>query len=248
MAFNYSPKIVTDGLILYLDAANTKSYVSGSTVWNDISRTGLNPSLFNGPIFDSNNAGSITLDGSNDNIIINSFPSQSVDHISIFTKPTTTINGAASPRCLILLRKNNIGQNFDDSNWYIAFGAITNQLVNEYITIATLATGIVNRRTAVTDGGSLLANTWYNICINWNGTFYDIYVNGVKRNVVSSTAGHVPRLTNPNCLALGFRTGDAVADNIFYNGSYSTVSIYNKSLTDQQILQNYNATKTRFGL
>jgi hypothetical protein len=41
MAFNYSPKIVTDGLVLYLDAANSKSYVSGSTTWNDISRSGL---------------------------------------------------------------------------------------------------------------------------------------------------------------------------------------------------------------
>jgi hypothetical protein len=37
MAFNYSPKVVTDGLVLYLDAANPKSYVSGSTTWTDVS-------------------------------------------------------------------------------------------------------------------------------------------------------------------------------------------------------------------
>jgi len=53
MAFSYSPKIVTDGLVLYLDAANPYSYVSGSTSWNDISRGGNNGTLVNGPTFSS---------------------------------------------------------------------------------------------------------------------------------------------------------------------------------------------------
>ena len=58
--------IVTDGLVLLLDAANTKSYVSGSTIWNDLSRSGNNGSLINGPTFNSLNGGSIVFDGSND--------------------------------------------------------------------------------------------------------------------------------------------------------------------------------------
>ena len=66
MAFNYSPKIVTDGLVLYMDAANSKSYVSGSTTWNDISRSGNNGTLINGPTFNSSNGGSIVFDGTND--------------------------------------------------------------------------------------------------------------------------------------------------------------------------------------
>ena len=71
MAFQYSPKIVTDGLVLYLDAANTKSYVSGSTTWNDISRTNINGTLVNGPTFSSDGGGSILFDGSNDYVQIN---------------------------------------------------------------------------------------------------------------------------------------------------------------------------------
>ena len=66
MAFSYSPKIVTDGLVLYLDAANPYSYVSGSTAWNDISRTRTSGSLVNGPTFSSANNGSIVFDGTND--------------------------------------------------------------------------------------------------------------------------------------------------------------------------------------
>lgn len=66
MSFNYSPKIVTNGLVLCLDAANTKSYVSGSTIWNDISQGGNTGTLTNGPTFSSANGGSIVFDGTND--------------------------------------------------------------------------------------------------------------------------------------------------------------------------------------
>jgi hypothetical protein len=66
MAFSYSPKIVTDGLVLYLDAANPYSYVSGSLNWNDLSRSQLSGSLVNGPTYSSANNGSIVFDGTND--------------------------------------------------------------------------------------------------------------------------------------------------------------------------------------
>ena len=66
MAFNYSPKISTDGLVLCLDAANTKSYPGSGTVWSDLSRGGNNGTLTNGPTFNSGNGGSIVFDGVND--------------------------------------------------------------------------------------------------------------------------------------------------------------------------------------
>jgi len=66
MSFNFSPKIVTDGLVLYLDAANTKSFISGSTTWNDISKNKNDGTLINGPTFNPNNMGSIVFDGLND--------------------------------------------------------------------------------------------------------------------------------------------------------------------------------------
>ena len=66
MAFSYSPKIVTDGLVLYLDAENTRSYPGTGTTWSDLSRDGNNGTLTNGPTVDSGNGGSIVFDGSND--------------------------------------------------------------------------------------------------------------------------------------------------------------------------------------
>ena len=70
MAFNFSPKVVTDGLVLYLDAANPKSIVSGSTIWTDLSRGGNNGTLIGGPTFNSGNGGSIVFDGSNDYVSV----------------------------------------------------------------------------------------------------------------------------------------------------------------------------------
>ena len=66
MAHNYSPKIVTDGLIFYVDAANTKSYVSGSTIWNDLSKTFTTTNLFNTPLYTPTNNGGILFDGVNE--------------------------------------------------------------------------------------------------------------------------------------------------------------------------------------
>ena len=66
MATYYSPKIVTDGLVLALDAANRKSYNSGSTTWYDLSGNNNNGTLYNGPTFNSANSGSIVFDGVDD--------------------------------------------------------------------------------------------------------------------------------------------------------------------------------------
>ena len=66
MSFNFSPRIVRDGLVLYLDAANNKSYTSGSTNWIDLS-TGLNNgALQNAPTFNGSNYGNIVFDGINE--------------------------------------------------------------------------------------------------------------------------------------------------------------------------------------
>ena len=57
------PSIVTSGLVLFNDAANRKSYVSGSTSWRDISNNSNNGTLTNGPSFNGSNLGSIVFDG-----------------------------------------------------------------------------------------------------------------------------------------------------------------------------------------
>ena len=77
MAFSFSSKVVTDGLVLYLDAANTKSYPGSGTAWSDLSRSGNNGTLTNGPTFNSARGGAIVLDGADDYIAINNIQTTS---------------------------------------------------------------------------------------------------------------------------------------------------------------------------
>jgi hypothetical protein len=66
------PGIVTDGLVLSLDAANKKSYPGSGTAWTDLSGAGKSGTLTNGPVFSSDNVGIIDFDGSNDYIQLQS--------------------------------------------------------------------------------------------------------------------------------------------------------------------------------
>lgn len=66
MATAYNPKLVTSGLILYLDAGNQASYPGSGTTWNDLSGNSRNASLVNGPTFSSDALGSVVFDGVND--------------------------------------------------------------------------------------------------------------------------------------------------------------------------------------
>ena len=94
MGLSHSPKIVTNGLVLALDAANNKSYPGSGTTWSDLSNTGKNLTLTNGPTFSAANLGSIVFDGTNDYIDVPINP-------SLFTTEGTMIiwlkNDEATP-------------------------------------------------------------------------------------------------------------------------------------------------------
>jgi hypothetical protein len=95
MASIGGPNIVTDGLVLALDAANTKSYPGSGTVWKDLSGNGNNGTLINGPTFDTGNLGSIEFDGVDDwtsfGNILNTGTSDFT--ISAWVKSTSTATG-----------------------------------------------------------------------------------------------------------------------------------------------------------
>jgi len=103
MSFSFSPSIIKDGLVLYLDATNTRSYVSGSTIWTDISRVGNNGLLINGPTFSRDGGGSVVFDGNDDYTLL----------------PGSILNSTYTIDSCIYLRGNRftILNNFnDDSN------------------------------------------------------------------------------------------------------------------------------------
>jgi hypothetical protein len=225
MAYNFSPKVITEGLILYLDAANTKSYPGNGTAWTDLSRGGNNGTLTNGPTFNSGNGGNIVFDGINDYVL------------------TSTIN-------------HNIGTgNFTYTVWVYPTGLKGSG--------ATLASFMGNGEYSPTFGFDL--NNYPNqLGYYWNGwkgfgsnptlnqwnhvamTRIDTLITGYLNGVACPTT-YIDGQSMSNSQNVIGRSGVQYAPDVF-RGSISNIQIYNRAFSQTEILQNYNATKTRFGL
>jgi hypothetical protein len=243
MAFNFSPKVVTDGLVLYLDAANPKSIVSGSTTWNDLSRGGNNGTLIGGPTFDSGNGGGIVFDGVDDYIsVLNNSAFNNLYNFSISTwvnyNSRTGLNET-------IISKSDFGLNLR------SFHLLTLSTDNS-IALGTSQDGanvIINYRFPFTP----VIGNWYNITVTYNSANsslnrVNIYINSVELTVLSAsqdTSGYNFSNTLPILIGAGKTSSNYVQ---FFNGKISNVNFYNRELTSTEILQNYNATKRRFGL
>tara|TARA_R110000868_G_scaffold353315_1_gene614577 strand:+ start:81 stop:752 length:672 start_codon:yes stop_codon:yes gene_type:complete len=223
MAFHYSPKIGTDGLALYLDAANTKSYVSGSTTWSDLSRSGNNGTLVNGPTFNSESGGSLFFDGTNDYVNGScTLDGQNIT-INLWCYPTTSgvfrtpITNQISDGVMI----GYAIQQRNDSTFWMTIG-----------TWGVSGDRVINIPYSI--------NQWINLSMTYNGTTITAYRNGILFGTTPST-----RIFTSGNLIIGAGHSGLIE---YFSGNISQTSIYNRVLTPQEILQNYNATKGRFGL
>ena len=233
MSFQFSPKIVTDGLVLYLDAANSKSIVSGSTTWNDLSRGENNGTLVNGPVFNSGNGGSLVFDGSSNYVLGDTIlePQNNALSISTWFKPTGPSNTNDGYGGVLLVNTNQ--QNLSYALGY----SWANQCVSFNTKINDLLTSSNN---------SVLRNSISYITAIFNGSQQLIYLNG---QLLTSRAYTIPL----SYLSSGdrfFRIGQWGASGFprNFNGKIYQMSMYNRALSSQEVLQNYNASKTRFGL
>lgn len=227
--------IVTDGLVLYVDAANENSYPGTGTTW-----TGLvgskNGTLTNGPTYSSANGGNIVFDGVDDYVDFgNTGLRLECMNFWFYLNSEVTSNTTAFGLilCDILSAQNQ--QNG------CAFGSITGYVTNETFTMLDGATNAYGR-TSITDN---IPAGWNNLVTNWNGSSYDIWLNNSKRTTTSGTAqaGHFDLKSNSQILRLGYSYDNGAAK---FNGKLAVFSAYNSSLTDQEITQNYNALKNRF--
>jgi hypothetical protein len=105
MAISRGPKIVTNGLVLALDAADRNSYVSGSTTWNDLSGYNYNGTLTNSPTFSNTNGGIISFNGTSQYIdcgnVLASLTSLSLECFVKFGTQSTSFNGIISKMLLL---------------------------------------------------------------------------------------------------------------------------------------------------
>ena len=236
MSNKYGPKIVTDGLVLCLDAAYKKSYPGSGTTWYDSSGYDNHGTLTNGPTYNSENGGSIVLDGADDYI---DFSSGVVD--SSYTALTVEVwfnTLTSGTECLV-----ENGSSYLLNSFYM-FKENSTQL-----TFLVQSGAAYNVRFCST---TYSTNTWYHFVGVWSaGVSPNIYLNGVLKNgTLQGNAGGdgtISTLRDGNAnLNLGRRP--YLTGQYYFEGSIPSSRIYNRALSSAEILQNYNATKERYGI
>jgi surface protein len=216
---DYEP-IVTDGLVLNVDAGFDGSYPASGTTWRDLSVSGNNGTLINSPGFYDNGGGSIVFDGTDDYINIPSTSGPSQQTIEIFFKA----NNISSKTLLV------------GNPVYRPRISLRNNVITVYYGMET-GTGDINFTF-----NSILVSQYYQLVYTYSGgTNHKCYLNTVEgtRTFNGSALSGTPNFTS---ISLGISAGSES----FFNGQIFSFRLYNRVLSDGEILQNYNAMKDRF--
>lgn len=216
----YGQSIVTNGLIFHIDGGLSQSYPGTGTVWYDVSTTGNNANLVNGPAFNSMNGGAITFDGSNDyglTVSNSAIASNAARTLCAWIYPTT-ISGTTN-----IMR---IGTEANGQLYEILFDS-TN--------IAGHFWG--NGFSFAAAHGKTMLNTWSYVVMTYDSTTVSIYTDGVLKGFQNFNLN-----TANTPIALGIQ---AYFAHVRLNGKMATASLYNRSLTSEEVRQNYYAGKKR---
>jgi len=229
MAFYRGPQKVKDGLVLWLDAANNKSYTSGSAIWRDMSGNNITGSItgsYTFPTYSSNNNGTLVFNGTN---AIVDFKNPSILQIT---------SGSIS----IWFRAVQVPA--------VGNGGGFNGLITKQGAWGLFMSGSL-LVTYDWGGGATKATTanignfnWYNACMTFSETVGTpsnnaiIYLNGVA--ILTTTIKN----TTSNQVQIG-NGGNA---DQYLSGSVGYAQIYNRVLTPSEVQQNFNALRGRYNL
>lgn len=234
MAVTGTPRMVTDGLVLYLDAANVKSYPGSGTVWTDLSPSVSSGSLTNGPTFTSISNGSFVFDGTDDyaNFYAPNLGSTTTvemwANVPSFTSPANNFKMFFGWYLYsVLYWDGNFGFNTGNGDVYGLSAAAVSSLG--------------------------LANNWkhyvFEMRTDVSYTNNKLYINSVLQG------GLALRRNSEDISSKTFNSGSGRISGWLYSTpgyhiamSCSIFKVYNRSLTQSEITQNYEATRERFGL
>ncbi len=227
------PSMVTNGLVLNLDAGNTSSYLGSGTTWTDLTASGNNGTLTNGPLFNAGNGGSIVFDGINDvvsfgnilNIGLNSWT------MSCWVK----FNGASGVLGIMgkTSFRSNVGRYsiyIEDNNIYAFFQPVTNNVITTSIT-------------------PYLDNKFHNLVmtIDRSSMMY-FYIDGISVGTpidVSSTSS-VNLSSTDNFYIGSYGSSDGLSPLYYYKGNVAQALIYNRALSAAEVTTNFNVSKPRY--
>lgn len=219
MSIYGGPDTVTDGLVLYLDAANAKSYAGTGTSWNDLSNNNNNGTIINSPIFTTNSNGTFLFGSTNKRVQISN-QDRSILSCSIWFKKANANSVWPRDRLLLSVNSGGWGITFEDDN---------------FLYFTRVGFSSVRSTKTITD------TNWHNITVTFSGTQACFYIDG-------SLDICRPYNFTPNSSGGSYTIASRGSGSEFFEGEISQVAIYNKVLNANEVKLNYDAIKGRFGL
>jgi hypothetical protein len=217
--------IVTSNLQLYLTAGNTSSYPGSGTTWTDLSTNSYSTTLTNTPTYNSGNGGYFSFDGSD-----------YVDTNQSLASETFSVGGwfrtSSAGIKMFLSKETSAGNPWNYRIW------LNGGQINADMSQVTTQSSLSSPLTTYNNGN------WYQVMFTRDDSTWYLYVNGVQVNTKSDS--YTGNVVNSQELWIG--RSAYLGGSYQFTGDISEVMIYNRVLTSSEILQNYNATKTRFGL
>jgi len=233
MSLFHGPATSMNGLVFYVDPANKKSYPGSGTTYTDLSGYNHTHTLSNGTGFSSSNGGSLTFDGVDDYTSCANTSALQLTSAGTISAWALTTDILTDERTLVL--KAASGSN-------LSYGLYFNYAVSSPNNIMLFVDSDGTwGPTSYVLFENLLTNTWYHVVGTWSPSGLSIYANGVLQNSNSTT---VSAYVGSSSLYIG----GGVTGWAYWKGNIGPVAIYNRALTATEILQNFNATRGRYGI
>jgi hypothetical protein len=227
----YNPRIVTDGLVLCLDAADPKSYPDSGNVWFDRTNRKDNASAINGAFYQE---GSFFLDGVNDYLSLNTskslMPNSSLISITSFVKISNILAQSIYTETVDTSNSNRFGLVIDTNNKIRVAGRIND---NNAFTLFALS------------DDSISLNEWTHVgcSCDFTNNIQQLFINGESVSLTNNGIVGTFDGGNSQIRSIGW---NAVSN--YFGGNIANLHVYNRAISPEEAKQNYNATKSRFGL
>jgi hypothetical protein len=216
--------VVDSSLVLWVDAGQSTSYSGSGVTLVNLINPSINGTLTNSPSY--NTSGSFSFNGTSQFITFG-------DNLDLIG---SDISGS------IWVNLNSYDATFSPLIDKLLTAGNYRFFVNPSGTVGFGIRGVDNAYTVISTSASILTGVWYNLAFTFEGTVIKIYINGILR-----VSGTLTSTTRSNT-AVDLRIGYSGNNNRYLNGSVSQTQLYSRALTADEVQQNFNALRRRYGI
>ena len=227
MSAHANPNIITDGLVIALDAADRKSYPGTGTTWKDRSGSDYNGSKISAPAFSSDFGGVFVFDGTDDGFSLSNVPQ--------------VFNGSVTFEGWFYFEDSGVRDilfgSYNESGTKVNFERSSSNNLRLWWNNGT--------NNIYSSNNTVPSDQWCYVTMirNKEAGKFQFYVNGELDTEPTVSSADIATVATPFRLGRDTRDGTTCL-----NGKISNFKLYSKALTPEEVLQNYNATRGRFGL